>query len=141
MDNKIPGNAQERHEISKQAVEYVESHSINQSRIFVDPLVLPVGASQDYTVTLETIRLISQEGIQTSIGLSNFSFGMPNREQLNASFLALAMHYELSGAILNTAEPTTMNILNGMEKILKKIHNSKCRRNKQRTCETTTCWG
>jgi 5-methyltetrahydrofolate--homocysteine methyltransferase len=120
MDKEIPKSAQKRYEIAKRAVEYVEKHGISSNRIFVDPLVLPIGTNQDYNVTLETIRLLASEGIQTSIGLSNFSFGMPNREHLNASFLALAMHYGLSAAIMNTAELTTMNILSGMKKILKK---------------------
>ncbi|MEN3043362.1 MAG: homocysteine S-methyltransferase family protein [Fervidobacterium sp.] len=120
MDSKIPETAVERYNIGKEAVEYVELQGIDRSRIFVDPLVLPIGANQDYNITLETIKLLSKENIQTSIGLSNFSFGMPNREQLNASFLVLAMHFGLSAAILNTAEITTMNVLNGMKKILKK---------------------
>ncbi|MCX7654100.1 MAG: homocysteine S-methyltransferase family protein [Fervidobacterium sp.] len=120
MDKKIPDNAFERYTVAKKAVEYVESRGIERSRIFVDPIVLPIGANQDYNVTLETIKLLSNDDIQTSIGLSNFSFGMPNREQLNASFLALAMHFGLSAAILNTAEITTMTVLSGMKRILKK---------------------
>ncbi|KAF2961701.1 homocysteine S-methyltransferase family protein [Fervidobacterium sp. 2310opik-2] len=120
MGKEIPNSPEERYKIAKDAVEYAEKNGIERSRIFVDPLVLPLGANQDYNVTLETIKLLNKEGIKTSIGLSNFSFGMPNREQLNASFLALAMHYGLSGAILNTSEVTTVNILSGMKKILKK---------------------
>jgi len=134
MGNEIPKSAQERYKIGKWAVEYAISQGIEKDRIFVDPLVLPFGANEDYNVTLETIRLLSTDKIRTSIGLSNFSFGMPNRESLNASLLALAMEREslnasllalamergLCGAILNTAEQTTMNILNGMKKMLKK---------------------
>jgi len=120
MGNEIPKSAQERYKIGKWAVEYAISQGIEKDRIFVDPLVLPFGANEDYNVTLETIRLLSTDKIRTSIGLSNFSFGMPNRESLNASLLALAMERGLCGAILNTAEQTTMNILNGMKKMLKK---------------------
>lgn len=120
MDKKIPETATERYQIALEAVRYVESNGIDRTRILVDPLVLPIGANKDYNVTLDTIKLLSQEGIQTSVGLSNFSFGMPDREQLNASFLALGMHYGLSAAILNTAEFTTINILNGMKKVLRK---------------------
>ena len=79
MGNEIPKSAQERYKISKWAVEYAISQGIEKDRIFVDPLVLPFGANEDYNVTLETIRLLSTDKIRTSIGLSNFSFGMPNR--------------------------------------------------------------
>jgi len=120
MGKEIPKSAKERYEIAKQAVEYLEENGISRSRVYVDPLVLPIGANQDYQVTLDTIKMLVNDGIKTSIGLSNFSFGMPNRESLNASFLSLAMYFGLSAAILNTAEQTTMNILSGMKKILKK---------------------
>ena len=120
MGNEIPKSAQERYKIGKWAVEYVTSQGIEKDRIFVDPLVLPFGANEDYNVTLETIRLLSADSIKTSIGLSNFSFGMPNRESLNASLLALAMERGLCGVIINTAEQTTMNVLTGMKKMLKK---------------------
>ncbi|WP_448374767.1 homocysteine S-methyltransferase family protein [Fervidobacterium sp.] len=120
MGKEIPKTAKERFELAKQAVEYLELNGISRSRVFVDPLVLPIGANQDYNITLETISMLSKEGIRTIIGLSNFSFGMPNREELNASFLALALHFGLSAAILNTAEQTTTSILRGMKRILKK---------------------
>ncbi|WP_372589564.1 homocysteine S-methyltransferase family protein [Fervidobacterium pennivorans subsp. shakshaketiis] len=120
MGKEIPKTAEERYTLGKMAVEYLESQGIDRSRIFVDPLVLPIGANQDYNVTLETIKKLSSDGIKTMIGLSNFSFGMPNRDELNASFLALAMHSGLSGAILNTSEDATMKILRGMIRILGK---------------------
>ncbi|MFN6992230.1 MAG: homocysteine S-methyltransferase family protein, partial [Fervidobacterium sp.] len=117
MGKTIPESAQERYNIALDAVRYVESRGIDRTRLIVDPLVLPIGANKDYNVTLETIRLLSKEGIKTSIGLSNFSFGMPEREELNASLLALAMHHGLTAAILNTAEQTTIKILTGMKKM------------------------
>ncbi|HQO06397.1 MAG TPA: homocysteine S-methyltransferase family protein, partial [Fervidobacterium sp.] len=65
MGNEIPKNAQERYKIGKWAVEYVTSQGIEKDRIFVDPLVLPFGANEDYNVTLETIRLLSTDKIRT----------------------------------------------------------------------------
>ncbi|MGC9771562.1 homocysteine S-methyltransferase family protein [Fervidobacterium islandicum] len=120
MGKEIPKTAEERYELGRRAIEYLEIQGIDRSRIFVDPLVLPIGANQDYSVTLDTIRMLSNDGIRTILGLSNFSFGMPNRDELNASFLALAMHSGLSAAILNTSEELTMRILRGMKRILGK---------------------
>ncbi|AEX85959.1 Homocysteine S-methyltransferase/B12 binding domain/Pterin binding enzyme [Marinitoga piezophila KA3] len=113
MKNKIPETAQERFEIAMKGIKYLEENGISKDRIFVDPLVLPVGAKKDPFVTLETIKLLSEKGIKTSIGLSNLSFGLPSREGINASFLSLAIHNGLSGAILNSKESSTMNIVFG----------------------------
>lgn len=113
MKDKIPETAKERFEIAKEAVEYLEKNGIERNRILVDPLVLPVGAKKDPKVTVETIELLSKEGLMTSIGLSNLSFGMPNREALNSSFLTLCIDKGLSAAILNTSEKCTMNAIFG----------------------------
>nr|WP_232617871.1 dihydropteroate synthase [Thermosipho africanus] len=113
MKDKIPETAKERFEIAKEAVEYLEKNGIERNRILVDPLVLPVGAKKDPKVTVETIELLSKEGLMTSVGLSNLSFGMPNREALNSSFLTLCIDKGLSAAILNTSEKCTMNAIFG----------------------------
>lgn len=113
MKDKIPETAKERFEIAKEAVEYLEKNGIERNRILVDPLVLPVGAKKDPKVTVETIELLSKEGLMTSVGLSNLSFGMPNREALNASFLTLCLDKGLNAAILNTSEKCTMNAIFG----------------------------
>jgi len=115
MDSEIPESADERYRLGKWAVEYLESVGISRNRIFVDPLVMPFGAKKDYSVTLDTIEKLSKDGIQTIIGLSNFSFGMPEREALNASLLVMAIERGLTAAILNTKEYATMKVLNGMK--------------------------
>ncbi|ODN30318.1 homocysteine methyltransferase [Fervidobacterium thailandense] len=115
MDNEIPESAEERYRLGKWAVEYLEFAGISRERVFVDPLVMPFGAKKDFKVTLNTIEMLSKEGIQTIIGLSNFSFGLPDREALNASFLAMALDRGLTAAILNTKEYATMKVLSGMK--------------------------
>ncbi|WP_323128256.1 homocysteine S-methyltransferase family protein [Thermosipho ferrireducens] len=113
MKDKIPKTAKERAEIAKNAIKYLEKNGINKERVFVDPLVLPIGAKKDPYVTIEAINILSRSGINTSIGLSNLSFGMPNREALNSAFLALCINEGLSAAILNTSERSTMNVIFG----------------------------
>ncbi|ABR30593.1 homocysteine S-methyltransferase family protein [Thermosipho melanesiensis] len=113
MKDKIPESAKERFDIALEAIRYLEKHDIEKERVIVDPLVLPLGAKKDPAVTIKTIELLSKEGINTSIGLSNLSFGMPNREALNSSFLALCIDKGLTAAILNTSEKCTMNAVFG----------------------------
>ncbi|MEJ5228821.1 MAG: homocysteine S-methyltransferase family protein [Pseudothermotoga sp.] len=113
MENDIPKTAQERFKVILKAVKILEENDVDLERVYFDPLVLPVGAKNDYHVTLETIKLISQAGLKSSIGLSNLSFGMPNRENINAAFLALAVENGLNAAILNSKENITMGVLQG----------------------------
>ncbi len=113
MEKDIPKSARERFEIALKASEIIKREGISLERIYFDPLVLPVGAGNDYHVTLETIKLLSQAGLKTSIGLSNLSFGMPDREKVNSAFLALALENGLTAAILNTKETVTMSVIEG----------------------------
>jgi len=113
MEKDIPQTAQERLSVAKKAVEIIKANGVDLKRVFFDPLVLPLGAGSDYHVTLNTIKLLTESGLQTSIGLSNLSFGMPNRESINAAFLGLSVENGLSAAILNSKEATTMNVLQG----------------------------
>jgi 5-methyltetrahydrofolate--homocysteine methyltransferase len=113
MEKDIPEKAEERFGVVQKAVKIIKGHGTGLERIFFDPLVLPVGAKQDYRVTLETVKLITAAGLQSSIGLSNLSFGLPGRDEVNAAFLSLCVEAGLKGAIMNTAENTTMGVLQG----------------------------
>jgi len=113
MEKDIPETAEERFRAVQKAMEIIKGHGTGLERIFFDPLVLPIGAKQDYRVTLETVRLIAEAGQKSSIGLSNLSFGVPGRCEVNAAFLSLCIEAGLKGAIMNTAEKTTMGVLQG----------------------------
>ncbi len=113
MEKDVPKTAQERFQLVLKAVKILQEHKVELDRVYFDPLVLPIGAKNDYHTTLETINLIHKAGLKSSIGLSNLSFGMPNREYINAAFLALCIENGLSAAILNSKEILTMNILQG----------------------------
>jgi len=113
MEKDIPVSAEERFAVFQKAVKIIEEFGIDPQRIYFDPLVLPIGAKNDYHTTIQTIRMIAEEGFKTSIGLSNLSFGMPKREALNAAFLSLCVEAGLKAAILNSKEITTTNTLHG----------------------------
>jgi len=113
MEKHVPETAQQRFKIAMKTAEFLKDHDVDLERVYFDPLVLPAGAKNDYHATLKAIELMNRAGLKTSIGLSNLSFGLANRESVNAAFLALCIEKGLSAAILNSAEATTMNVLRG----------------------------
>lgn len=113
MEKEIPEDSEGRVKLAKKAAEILKSEGVDLDRVFFDPLVLPIGAKKDHRVTVETIRKLKELGLKSSIGLSNLSFGLPERESVNAAFLSLCVDAGLNAAILNSKEQTTMNVLRG----------------------------
>lgn len=108
----IPETAEGRYEIAKDIVEKAESYGIDRCNIVVDPLAMTI--SSDTTsadVTLESIRLIEQRlGVHTSLGVSNISFGLPNRDFVTSTFFAIAMQTGLDCAIMNPFSVEMMKV-------------------------------
>ena len=107
----IPLTAKGRLEIARKLVEKAGSYGIPPWDVVVDPLSLSVGAQQDQArETLEAIRLIKSElGCRTSLGVSNVSYGLPNRPFLNAAFLTMALAQGLDSAIVNPLDERLMD--------------------------------
>ena len=102
-ENGIPENAKGRLEIARKIVSEAEKYGIDRKDIIVDPLCLTVSSDKNApSVTLESIRLIKSElGVKTSLGISNVSFGLPQREIVNSVFFAHALQMGLDAVILN----------------------------------------
>ena len=92
-DAGIPAESAKRIEIAKTIVSRANSLGIQNDQILIDPLALACGSSQNGAIaSLDTIGYIRNElKLNTTIGLSNISFGMPDRNKLNAAFLLLAV--------------------------------------------------
>ncbi len=99
----IPETAQGRYEIARDIVEKAEAYGIDRKNIVVDPLAMTVSSdTQSANVTLDSIRLIEQRlGVHTSLGVSNISFGLPNRDFVTSTFFAIALQSGLDCAIMN----------------------------------------
>lgn len=99
----IPKTAEGRLEIAKKIVDEAEKYGIKREDIYVDCLTLTVSAEQDSAKeTLRAIELVKKNlGVKTILGVSNISFGLPNRELVNSTFLTLAMKSGLDLAIIN----------------------------------------
>lgn len=112
-ENGIPSSAQQRFNIAKRLVETAESYGIPRWDVVIDPLALTAGAQQaEAKETLKAIRMIRQElGCRTSLGLSNISFGLPNRHFLNAIYLSMAITDGLDMAIMNPLDERLMDTM------------------------------
>lgn len=110
----IPESVADRLRLVEQLVRAADDHGIPRERLFIDPLVVPIGTDQRQgKLFLETLRSVKAEfpGVRTICGLSNISFGMPNRRLLNRTFLALCMGYGLDAAIIDPLDQELMSIL------------------------------
>ncbi len=107
----IPETAEGRLEAARLIVETAAGYGIPKSDLLIDPLTMAVSAGQEAAqVTLEALRLIRQElGVFTSLGVSNVSFGLPQRERINAAFFLMALENGLNAAILNPKSERMMD--------------------------------
>ena len=99
----IPDTAEKRLAVAEKIVETAARYGIAKEDVMIDPLVLTASAQQEQVqVTLDTIKLVRKKlGVLTVAGLSNVSFGLPNRESLNGVFLAAAVGAGLNAPIVN----------------------------------------
>ena len=99
----IPDRAEDRLKIAKSILSEAEKYGISKKDLIFDPLALTISA--DNRAGLETLRaveMITDElGCNTSLGVSNVSFGLPRRDIINSGFFTLAMGRGLSAAIMN----------------------------------------
>ncbi len=102
-DDGIPDTALGRLEVARTIITEAEKYGISKKDIIVDPLALSVSSnSESAKVTLEAVKLIKEElGVCTSLGVSNISFGLPNRDSINSAFFTLALGAGLDAAIIN----------------------------------------
>ncbi|MFC1872719.1 dihydropteroate synthase [Chloroflexota bacterium] len=111
-DGGIPQTAAQRLDFCKVIMEYLVKGGLDEEQVFFDPLVLPlsVDATQGI-VTLKTIEMIKAEfpKAKTVVGLSNISYGLPQRRLINRSFMLAAAYAGLDAAIVDPMDPKTMS--------------------------------
>lgn len=103
----IPPTAEGRVRVAARIQEACGDLGIPDDDLIIDPLVLTAGAQQDQALeTLKAVRLINKElGLRTILGISNVSFGLPNRALLNSAFFCLAVAAGLGAVIANPLDP------------------------------------
>ena len=103
-EDGIPSTVQGRFDIAKKIVERAEKYGIERKDIFIDCLSLTISAQQDEALeTIKAIKMVKEQlGCKTILGVSNISFGLPNRQALNNTYLNLALGSGLDLPIMNT---------------------------------------
>jgi 5-methyltetrahydrofolate--homocysteine methyltransferase len=122
-DEGIAGTAEGRFEAAKRLVSALCSEGVEQNRIFLDPLVQPISVQNDSgLIALSVIHRIKQEfpQINTTCGLSNISFGLPQRAELNRAFLVMAIAAGLDSAIIDPLDHELMDLIKTAEALLGK---------------------
>lgn len=99
----IPKTAEGRFAIAKRILDRALELGIRREDVYIDCLTLTASAEQEGVMeTLKALTRVKQElGLQTVLGVSNISFGLPNRELVNKTFLTMALHAGLTLPILN----------------------------------------
>ena len=114
-----------RFEVAKKIVERAEDYGIPRADVVVDPLVMPIGAIGTAGVqVMQLVRRLREElKVNTTCGASNVSFGLPNRDGVNAAFLTMAMASGLTSAITNPLHDSIMQAVMGGDVMLGKDSN------------------
>ncbi len=107
----IPETAEGRAKVAEKIISRASEYGIDKKEIVVDPLALTVSSNpESAVVTLESIRLIRKLGVKTSLGISNISFGLPQRDLITSTFYANALQTGLNCAIMNPFSEAMMNV-------------------------------
>ena len=109
-DNELPAKAERRIELVKEIADAAAAYGYGKRDIIVDGLVMTVSSNQEAAAeTLKTVHWAAANGYGTVLGLSNVSFGLPERGWINSSFFAMAAGSGLSWAIANPSHELLMN--------------------------------
>ncbi|MEM0342657.1 MAG: dihydropteroate synthase [Thermoplasmata archaeon] len=106
-DAGIPQTAEKRVEIAKKIIDRAEKAGLDRNSIIIDCVALACGTGETGArATLDTIRICTEElGVNTTVGLSNVSFGLPDRPVLNAAFMLLCAGQGMTCFIGNPNDP------------------------------------
>ncbi|MEG2173053.1 MAG: homocysteine S-methyltransferase family protein [Desulfovibrionaceae bacterium] len=122
---KLPVMAAERIAILEELIEQADALAIPRRLLLVDVLALAVSSKGEAGVQcLETIRWCCREGLPTTIGLSNVSFGLPARDLLNATCLSMAVGAGLTACIGNPSNLRLREVLDTAEVLLGRDRNA-----------------
>jgi len=110
-DNGIPETVEGRVQIAEKIIAAAAEYGIQKNDIIVDALTMTISTGADNArVTLDTVEYLRHKiGVHTILGVSNVSFGLPSRENINAVFFTLAIRAGLSAGIVNPMNSAIMD--------------------------------
>ncbi len=117
-DDGMPVTAAERLDIAERLITGLTNSGVVIDNIFIDPLVQPISIERSYGIEfLDAVEQIRRNfpGVHTACGLSNISYGLPDRSLLNQTFMAMAIARGLDGAIVNPLDKRMMAVITAAE--------------------------
>ena len=110
-NNGIPETAEGRVAIALRIIEKAKEYGIDKKDIIFDPLAMAISSDKNSAqTTLKAVEMLSSMGFKTSLGISNISFGLPNRAIINSTFLSIALSKGLKCAIVNPLSKEMMDV-------------------------------
>ena len=104
-DKGMPDTAEDRTIIARAILDRVKKDGFNPKNLYFDPLIRPISTEPAQAIEfLRSIPMIKDLGANTICGLSNVSFGLPDRKLINSTFLAMAVYAGLDAAILDPTD-------------------------------------
>lgn len=101
-EDGIPDTTEGRLAIAEKIYQTGEKYGISRKDIVIDALVMTMSTNNESAkITLDTVKEITARGGKTVLGVSNISFGLPQRELINSAFFTMAMNNGLSAGIIN----------------------------------------
>ena len=113
-DSGIPATAAGRIAVAEKIIARAAEYGIESRNIVVDPLALTISTgAENAAIACEVIRTMKARGINTVMGVSNISFGLPGRDAVNSTFFSMAMAAGLSCGIINPQSKPMMDAYYG----------------------------
>jgi 5-methyltetrahydrofolate corrinoid/iron sulfur protein methyltransferase len=120
-DSGIPEDAGSRVTIAAKVIEGLKENGTSENNIYIDPLIQPISTSTENALcAVQTIGMLKESypGIHGICGLSNISYGLPERKLLNQAFLVMSMAGGMDSVILDPEDTHLMSLLFATETLL-----------------------
>ncbi len=126
-DEGIPKKGSERLKIAQRIIAEAKAHGLKDNDFLLDALVMTIAADKDAcNEVLNTLRLYRQHiGAPATMGLSNISFGLPNRPLVNSTFFTMCLAAGLDAPIMNPYDESMQNALSASSALLGKDPNGR----------------
>lgn len=122
-EDGIPDSVEGRMDVFEDIMAKAKEYGIDPSRLYIDPLVVTLATDQETLLTFaECCRRIKKAypDIHITSGLSNVSYGLPRRKNINKAFLVLSMEAGMDSAIVDPTDPDILGIIYATNALLKK---------------------
>ncbi len=118
-ENGVPNSAEERFSVAKKIIDAAKNFGLDNGDFLLDALVMTISADKNACIeVLKTLKLYNELNLPTTMGLSNISFGLPNRPLINSTFFAMCLANGLNAPIMNPYDESMQNILKSAAALL-----------------------